>query len=159
VTEVAQSIDDRHAAPVCQVYHILMAEDPGHNTVRIAAENPGHVGRALPCAQPHLCRAEVEGVAAQVLHTHFKADTGAQGGFLKEQGQGFVGQNWCVGAFLCPFVLQALGQSHQSPELVAGEIGQIEKMVQCWYCHRKSLPELSMEANEPVNQSTNQPII
>jgi len=75
---IGQAVDDRHGTPACQLQNVLVREGARHDAVHIAAQHARDVCDALALAQPDLLRAEVQRVAAEMLHRHLEADARAQ---------------------------------------------------------------------------------
>jgi hypothetical protein len=61
----------------------------GGDDIDITAEDPSDVGDRLALAEADFGLAQVDGVAAQLLHGDIEADAGAQGGLFEDQGERF----------------------------------------------------------------------
>jgi len=69
---------------VGQLHHVIVLEDPRHDSVNIATENARHVGDALAMTEGDLIRPEVDGMAAKVPHTHLEGHASAQRRLLED---------------------------------------------------------------------------
>ena len=85
---------------------------PGPNDAR-------HVGDGLPLAEPHFGLAEIDGVAAELLHRYVEADARAQRRLLEDQRERLAGEQRAA----APIALQTQRRLEDALDLVGGEVG------------------------------------
>ncbi len=116
VVVIGQAVDDRHPRISGQFLDVAVGEHPRHDAVHVAGQHPGHVWHALPRSQLDLGWREVEGLASQVDHPHFKRHPCPQAGFLEDHTQRLALQNGLIAAFL-PLLFELPGQVQDLPDL------------------------------------------
>jgi len=88
---------------------VLVGEDAGHDALDVPGHDAGDVGDAFALAQADLRRAEVQRVAAEVLHANLEGDAGAQRRLLEDHAQHLALEYRAVAAAL-PLPLEEDGQ-------------------------------------------------
>ena len=84
---IGQPVDDRDAGGAGQLDDVLVEVGPGDDAVDHPAQHAGGVGDFLPLAQADLLIGEIQGVAAELLHSDFERDARPERGLLEDQGQ------------------------------------------------------------------------
>ena len=121
MAEVCQTVDDRDGAVFCQILHFLLLEGADHDAVQIAGQNPcGILYRFASADLEIVCRQE-QGVAAQLVHTGFKGNTGAGGCLLEDHAQRLAFQMGMRDAVL-QLVLQLVGEIQNSDDLLGAQV-------------------------------------
>ena len=98
VVVVGESVDDRDPGILSQFQQVFVFEDTGHDGVNESAQYLSDVFDRFPFAETDFIRSEVEGIAAQLVHSDLERDAGAQAGFLENQGKCFSGKDRLVAA-------------------------------------------------------------
>ena len=88
VTEVGQTVDDGDVGVGRQGLHFLLGKGTDHDAVAVAQQHPGGVLHRLAPADLALLAGEEQGVAAQLIHTGLKGDTGTGRILLKNHWPG-----------------------------------------------------------------------
>ena len=134
MAEVGQSVDDGDRAVLRQILHLFLGKGADHNGIQIPGENPGCILHRLAPANLQIGGGEHEGVAAQLVHTGFKGNAGAGGGFLEDHAQGHALQRHILDAVF-GLILELIRQVEEICDLFLAEIQKLEQMV-----HGSNLP-------------------
>ncbi len=83
--QIGEAVDHRNGGVACVALKRVLGKCSDDQAVQVAGEDPRRVFRRLLPAQLGVPRAHVEGVPAQLHHSHLKGDAGAGRGLLEEQ--------------------------------------------------------------------------
>ena len=89
---IGQAVDDRYARVGGKTLDDVLLKGADHDQVAHARNDLRGVFHRLAAAQLRVARVEVDGVAAELLHTCFKRQARARGAFLENHHQGAIGQ-------------------------------------------------------------------
>src|SRR5215212_1208595 len=84
MVEVGKAVYDGHLGCVSELLDLLVGEGTHHYGVYVAGEDTARIRGGLALAHLYLLRQQVEGVAAQLVHSDLEGDAGAVGGFLED---------------------------------------------------------------------------
>jgi hypothetical protein len=127
MAEVGQAVDDRDIGVGRQGLHFLLGKGTDHDTVAVAQQHPGGILYRLAPADLALLAGKKQGVAAQLVHTGLKGDTGTGGVLLKNHGQGLALELIVSNAMLLA-KFQLVGGVQDLQDLLAGQVQQLQQV-------------------------------
>ena len=122
---IGQAVDHGHARVGGKALDLLLAEGANHHQVRHAADHACAVFDGLGAAQLAVARGQVHHGAAQLVHTGFKAHTGAGAGLLENHGQGAVGQRVVLFVVL-ELLLDQRSAAQKIVVFLSGEVAKLQ---------------------------------
>ena len=82
---IGQSVPDRHAGILCQLFHDFLSESPVFDAVIDPSQDSGSVFDALFLTDLRAFRVQIGGSHAQIVGSHFKGAAGPGAGLFKDQ--------------------------------------------------------------------------
>ena len=121
MAEVCQTVDNRNRAVFCQVFYFLLLEGTDHDAVQIPGQYPCSVLYRLAPADLQIICGQKQGVAAQLVHTGFKGNTGTGGRLLENHAQGLALQ-MRMGNAVLQLIFQLVGQIQNFNDFFCAQI-------------------------------------
>ena len=122
--QVGEPVDHRHVGVLRQLLDVLVRERADHDAVDVARQHARRVGDRLAAAELHVARREKERVSAELVGADLERDARARARLHEDHRERLSRERLLVvraGA-------HPLGEREQAVELVAGEVGNGEKV-------------------------------